>query len=180
MDNDSHIVPHFMGLASESSGTEDNLAINNTNTNNELVVIGGTSESLPEYTYFTHACATDHEVVVSSEIANPHGSLEYPDGVAISPTPMNTSMNSCQICTDKGTGYHYSVYSCEGCKGFFKRTVQKNLVYTCKETKQCSINKFTRNNCQYCRFVRCIEKGMKREGKFLEQVIIPFFNHTGV
>ena len=48
--------------------------------------------------------------------------------------------------------------------GFFKRTVQKMLVYTCKENRDCVINKFTRNNCQFCRFQRCLAVGMKREG----------------
>ena len=73
--------------------------------------------------------------------------------------------NYCLVCGDKGSGYHYSVYSCEGCKGFFKRTVQKNLVYTCKELKECPVNKLTRNNCQFCRYVKCLEVGMKREGE---------------
>lgn len=71
----------------------------------------------------------------------------------------------CLVCTDKGSGYHYSVFSCEGCKGFFKRTVQKNLIYSCKENMQCVINKYTRNSCQYCRFQKCLAVGMKREGK---------------
>ncbi|XP_061189347.1 retinoic acid receptor RXR-alpha-B-like [Saccostrea echinata] len=77
----------------------------------------------------------------------------------------DTSANSspCMICNDRGSGYHYSVFSCEGCKGFFKRSVQKNLVYTCKNEGNCIINKFTRNNCQYCRFVKCTQMGMKRE-----------------
>lgn len=69
----------------------------------------------------------------------------------------------CAICCDKGSGYHYSVYSCEGCKGFFKRSVQKNLLYNCKEQQNCSVNKFTRNNCQFCRFKKCLEAGMKRD-----------------
>lgn len=69
----------------------------------------------------------------------------------------------CLVCSDKGSGYHYSVYSCEGCKGFFKRTVQKNLGYTCKDSMNCVINKFTRNSCQYCRFQKCLEVGMKKE-----------------
>jgi hypothetical protein len=72
-------------------------------------------------------------------------------------------LGSCAICGDKGSGYHYSVYSCEGCKGFFKRTVQKDLQYKCKDFQQCVINKQTRNQCQYCRFQKCIAVGMKRE-----------------
>ena len=71
----------------------------------------------------------------------------------------------CLVCGDKGSGYHYSVFSCEGCKGFFKRTVQKQLTYICKENQDCVINKFTRNSCQYCRFMKCMAVGMKREGK---------------
>ena len=72
-------------------------------------------------------------------------------------------MGLCAICGDRGSGYHYSVYSCEGCKGFFKRTVQKDLQYKCREYQACPINKETRNQCQFCRFQRCIAVGMKRE-----------------
>nr|ASL70556.1 nuclear receptor [Brachionus calyciflorus] len=78
----------------------------------------------------------------------------------------NTSLKplgSCVICGDKGSGYHYSVYSCEGCKGFFKRTVQKGLSYKCREYENCIINKQTRNHCQFCRFQKCVLSGMKRE-----------------
>ena len=72
----------------------------------------------------------------------------------------------CCVCGDKGSGYHYSVFSCEGCKGFFKRTVQRNLPYACKDDQVCVISKQTRNSCQYCRFQKCIAVGMKREGIF--------------
>nr|ASL70513.1 nuclear receptor [Brachionus rotundiformis] len=72
-------------------------------------------------------------------------------------------LGACAICGDKGSGYHYSVYSCEGCKGFFKRTVQKALVYKCREYQNCIINKQTRNHCQFCRFQKCLISGMKRE-----------------
>ncbi|KAK3107051.1 hypothetical protein FSP39_005953 [Pinctada imbricata] len=77
--------------------------------------------------------------------------------------PPDAITQPCMICGDKGSGFHYSVFSCEGCKGFFKRSVQKNLIYSCKNDGECSINKFTRNNCQYCRFVKCSQMGMKRE-----------------
>lgn len=61
-------------------------------------------------------------------------------------------------------GKHYGVYSCEGCKGFFKRTVRKDLTYTCRDNKDCVIDKRQRNRCQYCRYQKCLAMGMKREG----------------
>ncbi|KAG8535696.1 hypothetical protein GDO81_027955, partial [Engystomops pustulosus] len=60
-------------------------------------------------------------------------------------------------------GKHYGVYSCEGCKGFFKRTVRKDLTYTCRDNKDCMIDKRQRNRCQYCRYQKCLAMGMKRE-----------------
>ena len=80
---------------------------------------------------------------------------------------------NCVICGDRGSGYHYSVLSCEGCKGFFKRTVQKNLYYNCKGNGPgtCVINKVTRNNCQACRFEKCLMCGMKREGEYLLSIV---------
>ncbi|KAJ8792397.1 hypothetical protein J1605_019616 [Eschrichtius robustus] len=60
-------------------------------------------------------------------------------------------------------GKHYGVYSCEGCKGFFKRTVRKDLTYTCRDNKDCLIDKRQRNRCQYCRYQKCLAMGMKRE-----------------
>ncbi|KAJ4926850.1 hypothetical protein JOQ06_014595 [Pogonophryne albipinna] len=64
---------------------------------------------------------------------------------------------------DKSSGYHYGVSSCEGCKGFFRRSIQKNMVYTCHRDKNCQINKVTRNRCQYCRLQKCFEVGMSKE-----------------
>ena len=47
--------------------------------------------------------------------------------------PLATSKHMCTICGDKASGKHYGVYSCEGCKGFFKRTVRKELSYACRK-----------------------------------------------
>ncbi|CAD5118104.1 DgyrCDS6843 [Dimorphilus gyrociliatus] len=66
----------------------------------------------------------------------------------------------CVVCGDAATGYHYRCMTCEGCKGFFRRTIQKNLQYHCKWNGQCSIDKNTRNQCQQCRFQKCIRVGM--------------------
>ncbi|NP_001117100.1 thyroid hormone receptor alpha [Salmo salar] len=64
----------------------------------------------------------------------------------------------CVVCGDKATGYHYRCITCEGCKGFFRRTIQKNLhpAYSCKYDGCCIIDKITRNQCQLCRFRKCI------------------------
>ncbi|XP_033830950.1 thyroid hormone receptor beta isoform X4 [Periophthalmus magnuspinnatus] len=68
----------------------------------------------------------------------------------------------CVVCGDKATGYHYRCITCEGCKGFFRRTIQKNLnpTYACKFEGKCAIDKVTRNQCQECRFKKCIAVGM--------------------
>ncbi|RVE71637.1 hypothetical protein OJAV_G00053850 [Oryzias javanicus] len=69
----------------------------------------------------------------------------------------------CVVCGDKASGRHYGAVSCEGCKGFFKRSIRKNLVYTCRGSGECAINKLHRNRCQYCRLQRCIALGMKQD-----------------
>ncbi|XP_021371614.1 peroxisome proliferator-activated receptor delta-like [Mizuhopecten yessoensis] len=67
----------------------------------------------------------------------------------------------CRICGDKASGFHYGVHSCEGCKGFFRRTLKKKLTYeACKNGKQCKLDTASRNKCQACRFQRCLNAGM--------------------
>uniref|UniRef100_A0A8C6SRE2 Retinoic acid receptor beta n=1 Tax=Neogobius melanostomus TaxID=47308 RepID=A0A8C6SRE2_9GOBI len=80
-----------------------------------------------------------------------------------SPPPPPRTYKPCFVCQDKSSGYHYGVSACEGCKGFFRRSVQKNMVYTCHRDRNCSINKITRNRCQYCRLQRCFAVGMSKE-----------------
>ncbi|XP_037227192.1 retinoic acid receptor gamma, partial [Falco rusticolus] len=80
-----------------------------------------------------------------------------------SPPPPPRVYKPCFVCSDKSSGYHYGVSSCEGCKGFFRRSIQKNMVYTCHQDKNCQINKVTRNRCQFCRLQKCFEVGMSKE-----------------
>ncbi|KAG8185201.1 hypothetical protein JTE90_025873 [Oedothorax gibbosus] len=68
--------------------------------------------------------------------------------------------NVCMICEDRATGLHYGIITCEGCKGFFKRTVQNKRVYTCVADGNCEVTKAQRNRCQYCRFQKCVRQGM--------------------
>ncbi|XP_008590085.1 PREDICTED: retinoic acid receptor RXR-gamma [Galeopterus variegatus] len=84
--------------------------------------------------------------------------MNYP-----SASPGSLVKHICAICGDRSSGKHYGVYSCEGCKGFFKRTIRKDLIYTCRDNKDCLIDKRQRNRCQYCRYQKCLVMGMKRE-----------------
>ncbi|CAH8538775.1 unnamed protein product [Schistosoma turkestanicum] len=67
----------------------------------------------------------------------------------------------CLICEDKATGKHYGAYSCDGCKGFFRRSVRRKHSYTCRHKKNCSVTKDKRNQCRFCRFRKCFRVGMK-------------------
>ncbi|XP_008281936.1 retinoic acid receptor alpha-B-like [Stegastes partitus] len=80
-----------------------------------------------------------------------------------SPPPPPRVYKPCFVCQDKSSGYHYGVSACEGCKGFFRRSIQKNMVYTCHRDKVCVINKVTRNRCQSCRLQKCLDVGMSKE-----------------
>uniref|UniRef100_A0A668AW12 Retinoic acid receptor, alpha b n=1 Tax=Myripristis murdjan TaxID=586833 RepID=A0A668AW12_9TELE len=79
------------------------------------------------------------------------------------PPPPPRVYKPCFVCQDKSSGYHYGVSACEGCKGFFRRSIQKNMVYTCHREKVCVINKVTRNRCQSCRLQKCFDVGMSKE-----------------
>ncbi|XP_051921847.1 retinoic acid receptor beta-like isoform X2 [Hippocampus zosterae] len=81
---------------------------------------------------------------------------------AASPPPPRT-YKPCFICQDKSSGYHYGVSACEGCKGFFRRSVQKKMSYTCQRDRKCVITKVTRNTCQYCRLHKCLAVGMSQQ-----------------
>ncbi|XP_039525010.1 retinoic acid receptor RXR-alpha-A-like isoform X1 [Pimephales promelas] len=103
--------------------------------------------------------------VSSSEDIKPPLGLNGMMKVPAQPTGTSLSLTKhiCAICGDRSSGKHYGVYSCEGCKGFFKRTVRKDLTYTCRDNKDCLIDKRQRNRCQYCRYQKCLAMGMKRE-----------------
>uniref|UniRef100_A0A8C3G2Q4 Retinoic acid receptor RXR n=1 Tax=Cyclopterus lumpus TaxID=8103 RepID=A0A8C3G2Q4_CYCLU len=102
--------------------------------------------------------------VSSSEDIKPPPGLQNLGNINYQCTsPGGMSKHICSICGDRSSGKHYGVYSCEGCKGFFKRTVRKDLSYTCRDSKECLIDKRQRNRCQYCRYQKCLAMGMKRE-----------------
>ncbi|XP_051501499.1 estrogen receptor-like isoform X1 [Myxocyprinus asiaticus] len=70
----------------------------------------------------------------------------------------------CAVCSDYASGYHYGVWSCEGCKAFFKRSIQGHNDYVCPATNQCTIDRNRRKSCQACRLRKCYEVGMMKGG----------------
>jgi hypothetical protein len=71
-----------------------------------------------------------------------------------------SEFGNCKICKDSATGIHYSVASCEGCKGFFKRSVLLKKKYECYYDYKCIISIENRIRCKGCRFKNCIDSGM--------------------
>lgn len=89
-----------------------------------------------------------------------------PSSVILPTTPLTQDDAStsglcieCRVCGDKASGFHYGVHACEGCKGFFRRTIRLKLDYDQCE-RNCKIQKKNRNKCQCCRFQKCLSVGM--------------------
>ncbi|XP_043222644.1 hepatocyte nuclear factor 4-gamma-like isoform X2 [Amphibalanus amphitrite] len=81
----------------------------------------------------------------------------------LSPGDTSPLNQLCAICNDKATGKHYNVISCDGCKGFFRRSVRKNQKYACRYGRSCTVDREKRNHCRYCRLKKCFRAGMRKE-----------------
>ena len=83
---------------------------------------------------------------------------------------LGLSLELCVVCGDRASGRHYGAISCEGCKGFFKRSIRKQLGYQCRGSKSCEVTKHHRNRCQYCRLQKCLAMGMRSDCKLLKWI----------
>uniref|UniRef100_A0A672G3R7 Nuclear receptor subfamily 1 group D member 1-like n=1 Tax=Salarias fasciatus TaxID=181472 RepID=A0A672G3R7_SALFA len=105
--------------------------------------------------------------------ASPKMVFQFPE-VSNAPVAQITTISSatytggmvllCKVCGDIASGFHYGVHACEGCKGFFRRSIQQNIHYKmCVKNENCLIMRMNRNRCQHCRFKKCLSVGMSRD-----------------
>ncbi|XP_038216718.1 protein tailless [Zerene cesonia] len=71
----------------------------------------------------------------------------------------------CVVCKDHSSGKHYGVFACDGCAGFFKRSVRRDRQYACKARTPglCLVDKAHRNQCRACRLSKCLNAGMNKD-----------------
>ncbi|KAI2520087.1 nuclear receptor subfamily 1 group I member 3 [Homo sapiens] len=72
-------------------------------------------------------------------------------------------LRNCVVCGDQATGYHFNALTCEGCKGFFRRTVSKSIGPTCPFAGSCEVSKTQRRHCPACRLQKCLDAGMRKD-----------------
>ncbi|NWR33539.1 NR2E3 protein, partial [Tachuris rubrigastra] len=102
--------------------------------------------------------------------ASPTGSVvsagldESPTGLSPAPGKALSPVLLCKVCGDTSSGKHYGIYACNGCSGFFKRSVRRKLIYRCQAgTGLCPVDKAHRNQCQACRLKKCLQAGMNKD-----------------
>ncbi|KAG8433948.1 hypothetical protein GDO86_012346 [Hymenochirus boettgeri] len=114
----------------------------------------------------------ENEVLGTDGEGSSHSATEEPERKRKKgPAPKMLGNEVCSVCGDKASGFHYNVLSCEGCKGFFRRSVIKNAKYTCKNNGKCQMDMYMRRKCQECRLRKCRQAGMREHCVLSEEQI---------
>ncbi|KAM3925108.1 nuclear receptor subfamily 2 group C member 1 isoform 1-T1 [Leptodactylus fuscus] len=150
--------------AVDQSGTSKRFILTNNDGSTPSKVILARQDSSQGKVYLTtpDAAGVNQLFISSPDVSTQHIQI-LSDAQCMDQNLNKPVVDLCVVCGDKASGRHYGAVTCEGCKGFFKRSIRKNLVYTCRGSKDCVINKHYRNRCQYCRLQRCIALGMKQD-----------------
>ena len=177
-------IPQYaVSAASTGAGSSSTLSTstssnNNNNNNNTMLSISSVSGLMGDPNCLFSGAAAAANAVMNAAAASDYAAaagaaaaVSASGGIGQSDQPDTKDglEELCPVCGDKVSGYHYGLLTCESCKGFFKRTVQNKKVYTCVADRSCVIDKTQRKRCPYCRFQKCLDVGMKLEGKLIYQ-----------
>ncbi|XP_009318197.1 PREDICTED: photoreceptor-specific nuclear receptor [Pygoscelis adeliae] len=109
--------------------------------------------------------------------ASPVGSVvsagldDSPTGLSPAPGKVLSPVLLCKVCGDTSSGKHYGIYACNGCSGFFKRSVRRKLIRCQAGTGLCPVDKAHRNQCQACRLKKCLQAGMNKDDRFMASLM---------
>lgn len=81
---------------------------------------------------FTDSPELNNFNVMNSGSSSPTGHEAHSPESNSGAPPQGLIQQHCAICGDRATGKHYGAASCDGCKGFFRRSVRKNHIYSCR------------------------------------------------
>ncbi|EGT48201.1 hypothetical protein CAEBREN_02452 [Caenorhabditis brenneri] len=85
----------------------------------------------------------------------------------VMPSPATSSL-CCHVCASPTANtLHFGGRSCKACAAFFRRSVAMSMTYECigtgNDETPCKIHYELRMLCRHCRFIKCLEAGMRRE-----------------
>ncbi|ESO08986.1 hypothetical protein HELRODRAFT_190681 [Helobdella robusta] len=150
--NDNNNINYNNDIINNNSNENNNINDKNNNKNNGNISINSNINKNNNI-YDNNNNNDNNNININNNINNNNNINYIP----------RSKPSCCLVCHDRASGNHYGVLTCDGCRGFFKRSVRRNMTYICKFGDRCKIDVARRNQCQACRFKKCLQVSMNRD-----------------